>query len=78
MDDQALLDCLIAVDQPLLSMPDVNLSEGEAASIRHGQQLTLENTLSGTVRMYNEQTFLGLGEMSLDGTLAPKKLFNLV
>jgi tRNA pseudouridine55 synthase len=31
----------------------------------------------GQVRMYNEQAFLGLGEILLDGKLIPKKIFNL-
>ncbi|MFI3156640.1 MAG: tRNA pseudouridine(55) synthase TruB [Methylococcaceae bacterium] len=30
-----------------------------------------------TVRMYNDGVFLGLGEILMDGKLAPKKLFNL-
>ena len=77
MDYNALNDCLIAVDQPLLSIPDVKLSAQQAASIRQGQQLAVDISMSGIVRMYNGQHFLGLGEMRLDGTLAPKKLFNL-
>jgi tRNA pseudouridine55 synthase len=31
----------------------------------------------GTVRMYSQQTFLGLGEILLNDKLAPKKIFNL-
>jgi tRNA pseudouridine55 synthase len=27
--------------------------------------------------MYHEGVFLGLGEMGLDGKIAPKKLFNM-
>ena len=34
-------------------------------------------TKQGTVRMYSDAVFLGLGEMRLDGKLAPKKLFNM-
>jgi len=29
------------------------------------------------VRMYHAAVFLGLGEMGLDGKIAPKKLFNM-
>lgn len=68
---------LIAVDKPLEVMPAVHVSREQAQRIRHGQQLKVEDTEPGTVRMYCEQVFLGLGEMLLDGKLAPKKLFNL-
>lgn len=41
-----------------------------------GASASLE-TKQGTVRMYSDAVFLGLGEMRLDGKLAPKKLFNM-
>jgi tRNA pseudouridine55 synthase len=91
MDQQSLFQCLINVDKPLESLPAVRLSDEQATCIKYGQSLNLlslnEPGLNGldispekpqgTVRMYNDAVFLGLGEMLRDGKLAPKKLFNL-
>lgn len=78
LSEPALDACLLPVDQPLLSFPDVTLTQQQACSIKYGQKLAIQASTKGLVRMYNEQNFLGLGEMAMDGTLAPKKLFNLV
>jgi tRNA pseudouridine55 synthase len=91
MDQQGLFQCLINVDKPLEALPAVRLSDEQAICIKHGQSLnffsgdeSVTNGTSaspemnqGTVRMYNDTVFLGLGEMLRDGKLAPKKLFNL-
>ncbi|MCK9619847.1 MAG: tRNA pseudouridine(55) synthase TruB [Methylobacter sp.] len=91
MDQQSLLQCLINVDKPLEALPAVQLSDEQTICIKHGQSLnflptdeSMTNGTSvslersqGTVRMYNNAVFLGLGEMLRDGKLAPKKLFNL-
>ncbi|MGJ0491553.1 tRNA pseudouridine(55) synthase TruB [Methylobacter sp.] len=77
MDEQELQQCLIDVDKPLESLPAVQLSESEAIRIKQGQALKIKEALPGMVRMYHAGFFLGLGEMLLDGKLAPKKLFNL-
>lgn len=77
MDEQALHQCLINVDKPLEAMPAIQLSESEAICIKYGQALTIKEPVQGRVRMYHAGEFLGLGEMLLDGKLAPKKLFNM-
>lgn len=78
MDKQSLLLCLIKVDKPLDAIPAVQLSDEQATRIKYGQSLTFkEENFQGIVRLYNSEVFLGLGEMLLDGKLAPKKLFNL-
>ena len=77
LDEQQLLAALIAVDAPLQNLPAVHLNDQQAASTRQGQTLNLAENLLGMVRMYHAAVFLGLGEMRLDGKLAPKKLFNL-
>jgi len=82
MDEQSLLECLINVDKPLEALPAVQLSDEQAGCIKHGQSLSSlafpsGSTMQGMVRMYNAEVFLGLGEMLLDGKLAPKKLFNM-
>lgn len=77
MDEQNLLNSLIAVDKPLAAIPPVYLSDAQAACIRYGQAIAFQYPESGAVRLYHETVFLGLGEMLLDGKIAPKKLFNL-
>jgi len=69
---------LLAVDEPLSEIPKIELSKQQAILINHGQQIDYQAELDqGSVRMYNEQIFLGLGEMLLNGKLVPKKIFNL-
>lgn len=77
MDEQDLLNSLIAVDKPLAAIPSVCLSEAQATCIRYGQSIAFQYPEPGTVRLYHDAVFLGLGEMLLDGKIAPKKLFNL-
>ena len=77
LDEEQLLSTLINVDAPLQTMPAVYLNNQQAAAIKYGQLLDLNESLLGSVRMYATTEFLGLGEMRLDGKLAPKKLFNL-
>lgn len=77
MDCTELNSCLLAVDKPLMDLVPVNLSQEQAARIRQGQVLRGQEAPPGKVRLYGCGTFLGLGEMLLDGTLAPRKLFNL-
>ncbi len=74
---EAVIEKLIAVDKPLEGLPAIQVSDEQAAAIRQGQQLTLGKPGSGLVRMYCRQAFLGLGEMRMDGKLAPRKLFHL-
>ncbi len=83
LDEEALLASLIAVDKPLESLPSVKLSDEQATAIHYGQSIyhhpiDINSThLEGSVRMYHAEVFLGLGEMGLDGKIAPKKLFNM-
>ncbi|MGZ4992474.1 MAG: tRNA pseudouridine synthase B, partial [Methylobacter sp.] len=91
MDQQSLFQCLIKVDKPLEDLPAVQLSDDQTICIKYGQSLNFlpldelvgnganagQERRQGTVRMYNDAVFLGLGEMLMDGKLAPKKLFNL-
>ena len=76
-DEQQLLATLKPVDATLQTMPAVFLNEAQATAIKYGQIFELDQDLRGSVRLYDATTFLGLGEMRLDGKLAPKKLFNL-
>lgn len=77
MDEAEILGKLIPVDTPLTNIPAIALSPTQALRIQQGQQISFDNRFGGSVRLYCEQTFLGLGEILLDGKLAPRKLFNL-
>ena len=78
MTEQDLLNALMAVDQPLAALPSVQLSDEHAVAIKYGQAIHLTpGSTVGTVRLYHAGAFLGLGEMALDGKIAPKKLFNM-
>jgi tRNA pseudouridine55 synthase len=84
MNEQDLFQCLINVDKPLEALPAVELSAEQAVLIKYGQSINLPalsssslGSMQGAVRMYQAAVFLGLGEMLMDGKLAPKKLFNM-
>lgn len=78
LDNPQLLATLINVDMPLQSIPSLSLTDQQTQAVKHGQQLLgISEVITGTVRMYSKDGFLGLGEMGLDGKLSPKKLFNL-
>ncbi len=78
MSVQELQQSLIAIDSPLQAFPSVNLSEQQAVAIKYGQSVQLiSGSIEGVVRLYHDEVFLGLGEMLLDGKIAPKRLFNM-
>jgi len=84
MSEHDLFQSLINVDKPLEALPAVHLSDTQAISIKYGQSINLAPDLvprlgiwKGMLRMYHDTVFLGLGEMLLDGKIAPKKLFNM-
>lgn len=77
MDTQTLFFSLIAVDKPLAFMPGVSLSAEQSKLIQFGQTISFESEMIGMVRLYEENLFLGLGEILLNGKLAPRKMFNL-
>ncbi len=77
MDVQTLFSCLIAVDKPLEFMPVVSLSAEQSKLIQFGQTISINQSQPGMVRLYHENLFLGLGEILLNGKLAPRKMFNL-
>jgi tRNA pseudouridine55 synthase len=77
MTAQELQACLIAVDAPLQTIAAVQLSDEQATAIQYGQAIDFAVQSQGSVRLYHNGLFLGLGEMTLNGKLTPKKLFNL-
>jgi tRNA pseudouridine55 synthase len=77
LSESDLFKRLIHVDEPLQNLPAVYLDRCQSEKIRQGQLLNLEKNMTGITRIYCETDFLGLGEIRLDGKLAPKKIFNL-
>jgi tRNA pseudouridine55 synthase len=77
MDLATLYASRLPVDLPLSHIPAVSVNDNQVLSIKQGQQIDLNSTELGTVRIYSQQCFLGLGEMLINGKLAPKKLFHL-
>jgi tRNA pseudouridine55 synthase len=77
MDSAQLQNTLISLDAPLQGIPEVSLSLEQAEKIKLGQRIVFNGGMAGQVRIYSPQAFLGLGEILLDGKLAPKKLFHL-
>lgn len=77
MNAEQLQQVLIALDQPLLGMPEIALTAEQAERIRQGQRIRVAEAAAERVRIYSPECFLGLGEISMDGKLAPKKLFHL-
>lgn len=75
MSTEQLQAVLIAPDEPLRGMPALALAAEQAGRVRQGQQVEVGGGQPGPVRIYGPETFLGLGEILLNGKLAPKKLF---
>lgn len=86
MDKSTLYQKLIDIDKPLQAFNSVQLSEKQAEQVRFGQAVRLplssdfESIVAkgSWVRMYCGPAFLGLGEMFLDGRLAPRRVFSSV
>ena len=77
MSAETLQAILLPVDLPLQGIPPLSLEDEQALRIQQGQQIFIDDLQVGPVRLYHQQTFLGLGEILLNGKLAPKKIFNL-
>jgi tRNA pseudouridine55 synthase len=75
---EALRSYLLPPDRALEEMPLVDLTEGNARKFLSGQHISLgDDTPEGLVRVYEgESEFLGVGELTHSGKLAPKRVFN--
>lgn len=66
---------LAPTDALIGALPAANLSAAEAARVTHGQGLRWKGTPGTRWRLYGpEGVFLGLGEISHDGWLNPRRL----
>lgn len=77
MNSDDFQSLLLPVDFPLRDIPALPLDDEQALRIQQGQQIRIDTNPIGTMRLYHQELFLGLGEILLNGKLAPKKIFNL-
>lgn len=71
----ALDACLQDSDIAVASLPQVVLPEQTAAYLKQGQAVMVRHLpLSGLVRLYAEEEFIGIGTILDDGRVAPKRL----
>ncbi|MGI9273106.1 MAG: tRNA pseudouridine(55) synthase TruB [Woeseiaceae bacterium] len=68
---------LLAPDLALVGLPAVSVTAADGARFSGGMVVQGENaTTNGLVRVYNDEPrFLGVGEASGDGSVAPKRVF---
>ena len=68
---------MLPTEDALPDWPEVVASDEMVVALRHGQTIKVEQTYeSANVRLFDrEKTFLGLGEMSEQGVVAPKRVF---
>jgi len=68
---------LLPTDQGLSHLPEVRLPDNLARYIQLGQSIrSTSQNVQGLVRLYSDTAgFLGLGEITADRKLAPKRLF---
>lgn len=68
---------LIPTDQALTHLPKIDLSKNSAQYFCQGQTVrAVTQSVLGLARLYSDdETFLGLGEVISDGSIAPKRLF---
>ena len=69
---------LLPTDRGLAHLPELRIPENLARYIKLGQSVrTTQGSSPGLVRLYGESSgFLGLGEITEDYRLSPKRLFN--
>ncbi len=66
---------LLPPDRALEHLPGVHLDADQTRRARHGQTIAgLSEVHEGSVRIYGEDTFIGIGEMDGQGRLRPKRL----
>ncbi len=80
MSDEDRLAALAPPDSAVHYLPAITLDEDSAFYLLQGQAVWRSGvTPAGLLRLYNEkQVFLGLGELQVDGKIAPKRLMQQV
>ncbi|OUR64193.1 tRNA pseudouridine(55) synthase TruB [Methylophaga sp. 42_25_T18] len=75
----ALDKCLLPTEDALPDWPAIDVSDEMVTALRFGQAVQVEQPFErANVRLFDQdQQFLGLGEMSENGSVAPKRVFVL-
>jgi tRNA pseudouridine55 synthase len=78
-DSESLKASLLPPDTALQSMQAVHMDAEAADRFSSGQQVMVtERAAEGLVRVYGpENQFMGVGELAIDGRLAPKRVFKM-
>ena len=73
----ALDKCLLPTEDALPDWPAIDVSDEMVTALRYGQAVQVEHAFErANVRLFDqEKAFLGLGEMSETGLVAPKRVF---
>jgi tRNA pseudouridine55 synthase len=73
----ALDKCLLPTEDALPDWPAIDVSDEMVTALRYGQSVQVEHAFErANVRLFDqEKEFLGLGEMSETGLVAPKRVF---
>jgi len=70
--------CLLPVDSALADWPVMILDPAQTDRFSHGNPVEADTTKPGLVRVYGpESQLLGLGEVTADSHLKPKRIMNL-
>ena len=75
----ALFSLLLPMDMALKNIPQIQLKKEEALSISQGRSVVVDGLPdAGELRIYNSLSqFIGMGEVTEDGRVSPKRLINI-
>ena len=66
---------LVPMDQAVKDLPEVRLPTVTADCVKHGQAVLVRHLpADGLVRLYDEEQFIGIGNINDDGKVAPRRL----
>ncbi|MCK4703874.1 MAG: tRNA pseudouridine(55) synthase TruB [Gammaproteobacteria bacterium] len=72
---EALDQILLPIESGVANWPDVHLGADAAFYVGQGQPILVPNApTEGWVRIYDQQKFLGVGEIQDDGLVAPRRM----
>lgn len=72
---EALDQTLLPIESGVVNWPDVHLGADAAFYMSQGQPVMVPHApTEGWVRIYDQQRFLGLGEVQDDGRVAPRRM----
>lgn len=86
LDFDQRFDQLLPIDECVKTLPKLQLDSEQAECIRHGQRLNVKTQAfeqkilsehEQEIRLFFEQTFLGVANLEANGRLQPIKLVNL-